>query len=138
MFNKRMCNRIRSWYIYRSPIKRFAIHIIHILGIDLNNQVIEEGGVVEEILKAYQENNSHLTRLQIEHADLRNGGDRLVATTLNSCTNLKQISIRNSNISDEHILPIVQALTGHSSLETLTLSRNRIGNAGCVNNCYSS
>ena len=50
---------------------------------------------------------------------------------MSSCANLKQISIMYSNISDEHILPIVQALTGHSSLETLTLSRNRIGNAGC-------
>ena len=106
---------------------------INELRIECYNQSII-GGVVDEILKAYQENNSHLTRLQIEHADLRNGGDRLVATTLNSCTNLKQISIRNSNMSDKQLLPIVQALTGHSSLEKLSLYGNRIGNCmygGC-------
>ena len=102
---------------------------INELNIDCNNRGII-GEVGQEILKSYQDN-SHLTRLSILLAIFQNGEDRLVATTMSSCANLKQISIMYSNISDEHILPIVQALTGHSSLETLTLSRNRIGNAGC-------
>ena len=44
-------------------------------------------GVGHEILKIYQENNN-LTRLRIDYADLQNGGNSVITTTLRNCTNL--------------------------------------------------
>ena len=78
------------------------------------------------------EHDSHLTRLSIGRAILQNGRYNFAATTLRGCQNLKQISITNSNMSDEQVVRIIEAAhEGHSSLEKLDLSINRIGNGGC-------
>ena len=89
------------------------------------------GGVGQEILQVYQENNSHLTVLLIIEANLQNGGDRVIGDTLRSCRNLQRVNLHSCNISDEQLLPIVDAMRGHSILETLDLANNIIGNAGC-------
>ena len=88
------------------------------------------GGVVEEILKAYQENDN-LTLLRILRAGLQNGGDYLVATTLRHCTNLSKIGLRYSDMTDGQLLPIIEAVRGLHSLVELNLESNRISNAGC-------
>ena len=90
------------------------------------------GGIGDEILNAYQENNRHLTHLHIQNADLQNGGDQAITTTLIRCTNLKQITLWDCGITNEQVVPIVEAIEGHNSLEELHLKVNRIGNAGCV------
>ena len=104
---------------------------IHILGIDLSNQVIEEGGVVEEILEAYQEKNN-LTEININDADLQNGGENVIATTVRNSTNLKHLDLYGCNITDGQLLPMVDAIRGLSSLEKLYLFRNGIGNVWCA------
>ena len=52
---------------------------IYDLGIGDGNIV---GGVHNEILKAYQENNKYLQRLSIVDCNLENGGNGIIATTL--------------------------------------------------------
>ena len=100
---------------------------IYKLSVDCDGHNIV-GGVVEEILKAYQENNTHLTHLHIRYAG--NIGDNAIATTLRMCTNLKVISLYCCNITGEQLLSIIEAVRCHRSLE-LFLHSNRIGNDGC-------
>jgi len=102
---------------------------IHELALRCYHQSI--GGVIYEILKAYQANNN-LTLLRIESASLENEGEHVIATTLRRCTNLQELELFGcSNISDEQLLPIVETMRGRASLEILDLEYNRIGNAGC-------
>ena len=63
---------------------------INTLALFGNNHNIA-GGVAQEILKAYQENNSYLTFLGIANANLQSGGDRVILNTLRSCKNLQQV-----------------------------------------------
>ena len=88
-------------------------------------------GVGQEILKAYQENNSHLTYLRITNANLQNGGDRVVADTLRCCRNLQSVTLINCNTTCDQLLPMIDAIRGHSMLEELNLGDNNIGNTGC-------
>ena len=88
------------------------------------------GGVAQEILKVYQENNSQLTVLGITNANLQSGGDR-VLDTLKGCSNLQQILLGNCSITGEQLLAIVDAIRGHCMLEELDLAVNNIGNTGC-------
>ena len=105
---------------------------IHELYLDGRNRIIA-GGVFHEILKAYQENNNHLTFIRISRAQLQNGGGDIIATTLSRCTNLEEIYLYNNNITNAQLLPIVNAIRGghHQVLEGLYLSANNIGDAGC-------
>ena len=89
------------------------------------------GEVGQEILEVYQENNNQLTALSILEANLQNGGDRVIGDTLRSCRNLQRITLKDCNITDAQLLPIVDAIRGHHLLETLGLFENNIGNAGC-------
>ena len=89
------------------------------------------GGVAHEILKIYQENNSQLTVIRIDDARVQNGGDRAIMDTLRTCRNLQNVTLYNCNITDEQLLPIVDAIRGHLQLEELRLYGNNIGNAGC-------
>ena len=84
----------------------------------------------QKILEAYQENNN-LTELRINNADLQNGGDEVIVTTLRRCTNLKHIYLYCCDIPDQQLLPVIEAIRGHASLEMLDLSGNNIGSAGC-------
>ena len=94
------------------------------------NQLILIGGVGHEILKSYQKINNYLTCLSINKAVLVNGGGNAIAETLRWCRHLKTIILPNNSITDEQLLPIVDAIRGHRMLEQLYLYRNRIGNAG--------
>ena len=96
------------------------------------NYITIAGGVGQEILKAYQENNSQLTNLIIGHASLQNGGENIIGDSLRSCRNLQKVVLNSCNITGEQLLPIVDAVRGHRILEELILNGNNIGNAGCV------
>ena len=91
------------------------------------------GGIGQEILKSYQKINNNLTRLCIHDAVLDNGGGNVIAETLRWCTNIKIINLLDNRITDEQLLPIVEAIKGgcNTSLQNLYLHGNRIGNAGC-------
>ena len=89
------------------------------------------GGVGQEILQAYQENNSQLTDLSISDTNLENGGDRVIGDTLRSCRNLQKVYLTFCGITAEQLLPIADAIRGHRMLEELNLRRNNIGNVGC-------
>ena len=94
-----------------------------------NNRNIA-GGVGQEILKAYQEN-GNLTFLRIYEADLQNRGDHVIGDTLRCCRNFQRVDLKYCSITDEQLLPIVDAIRGHRMLEKLTLYDNNIGNVGC-------
>ena len=96
-----------------------------------NNYNFIIGGLIHEILKVYQENSSHLTQISIYYCNLVNGGDDAVAATLRNCTHLNEINLICCDITDELLMPIVEGVRGHRSLENLGLSGNRIGNTGC-------
>ena len=91
------------------------------------------GGVGHEIFKSYQKINNNLTRLSLNEAVLDNGGGNVITETLRWCRNLNTINLGMNNITDEQLLPIVDAIKGgcNTSLEELYLYSNRIGNAGC-------
>ena len=90
--------------------------------------------VICEILRIYQEKNN------LNHLDIRSplqiGGNHIFATPLQRCTNLSHINLTHCNMTDEELIPIVQAIRGHPSLKMLNLLGNRIGypdsDAGCL------
>ena len=88
--------------------------------------------VIHETLKAYKENNN-LTYLNIDNARIVSAAYPVLhlAETLRCCTNLKHINFENCRITDEQLLPMVDAVRGHELLEKLLLSENSIGDAGC-------
>jgi len=87
------------------------------------------GEVGCELLKTFQ-NISHLIALHIWCCDISNA-EESITTMLRSCINLKMISLTNNGITDELLLPMVEAIRGHNSLQDLHLWKNMIGNAGC-------
>jgi hypothetical protein len=89
------------------------------------------GVVGSEILSTYRRNSSHLIQLKILQADFQQSELEHVALTVRSCSNLKEVTLYQCNITDQKLLSIVEALRGQSSLERLYLNRNRIGNDGC-------
>ena len=90
------------------------------------------GEVVCELLQAFHENNSHLISLHISCCDISKVDERgIINTTLNSCRYLKKLCFNHSNMTDEHLFPMVEAIRGHPSLEELHLWHNHINNAGC-------
>jgi hypothetical protein len=88
------------------------------------------GGLGHKILQVYQENN-HLTTLSISCIGLHNGGDNIIAETLKCCTNIREVSLGHNHMTDEQLIPIIKAIRGQTSLETLDLMHNSIGNVGC-------
>ena len=103
------------------------------LGYDDDNPNLR---IADEILQACQVN-KNLTRLDISCYNLnsvndlqQNGGDTAISATLNRCANLTHITLYSCRITDEHFLPMVEAMREHNSVEELCLSANLIGNTG--------
>lgn len=107
-----------------------SIHYLWLWGYHCSLIGTTGGEVAQEILKVYR-TNSNLTDFCVCSLDLHNGGGPIIANTLSCCTNLKSIYLSDCNITDEQLLPMVEAIRGHRSLEQFSLSNNRIGNAGC-------
>jgi len=87
------------------------------------------GVVGGAVLQAFQTNNN-LTQLEIYHASIHEEGEQLLTKTLRRCTNLKVIDLSHSGITDEQLLPMVEAVRG-GVLQRLSLYSNNIGNRGC-------
>ena len=117
-----------------SSIKRLSIYCnsnsSNILGMCYHKNDIV-GGIGQEMLNIYQ-GNQNLIGLSLENANLQNGGDLILATTLRSCTNLKRLSLCRNNMLDGQLLPIVEAIRSLHSLEVLGLVDNKIGDVGCT------
>ena len=87
-----------------------------------------------EMLMSYQKrssNHHHLTSLCIWSCDLSNGGDQVVATTLRSCKHLREVILVDNNMTDDQLVPMVEAVRQHRHLIKILLGSNRIGNTGC-------
>ena len=104
---------------------------LHIKGNNRNGNTLGDMGI--EILRAYQANSNQLTHLTIEYFQplQQNGGCGVVADTLSSCTNLKTILLYRCGVTDEQLIPMIDAVRGHRQLEEWELSLNSIGNVGC-------
>ena len=105
-----------------------SIHELSIRG-KINNYPRRKdvGGVVQDVLQVYQENNSHLTCLDIRNVSFENGGDATITDTLSNCTNLTSIKIHRCLLRDKHVVRIVEAIRGHHALKDLRLDSNIIG-----------
>ena len=92
------------------------------------------GGVEHEILKSHQKINNNLTYLRINSAVLDNGGGDAIIETLRWCTIIKTINFGYNNITDEQLLPIVEAIKRgcKTSLESLFLHGNSVSNASAL------
>jgi len=123
--------------LYNGLIQNSSIKSLNLRCRSHRNALDEEfinNEVAHEILRVYQQNNN-LTFLSIEYAShghiLQNGVNNILATTLRHCTNLKKLYLWESNVTDEQIIPLVDAMRGLHSLGCLHLAGNRIGNTGC-------
>ena len=94
---------------------------------NINNRDLDDGKVGFEILKIYEEKGT-LTELFVMVCVLPPSS--LIANTIMSCTNLIEITLLHCSITDEQLLPLVDAIR-HTSLEKLCLSTNAIQNVGC-------
>jgi len=103
------------------------------------NGTIFDAGFFHEVLKTYQENNEHITSLEIIMADLRNGGEHAITETLQRCANIKELDINNIVMGGvlwtancrQLLEPVVEAVRGHLSIENLSLQYNQIRTAEC-------
>jgi len=86
--------------------------------------------VALEVMKACQEKNI-LTKLHINTMPLVNSGEQIMADILRGFTNLREIVYIHSELTDDQLLPMVEAIREHGLIEELCLFNNRIGNAGC-------
>ena len=109
-----------------SSIKQ--LKLVYVLNLD----TAVGGELRPEILNVYEEKNSLLC-LRIDSADFTlNGGDIILANALKRCTNLQQISLHGSNMTDENLQSLVESIRGLSLLEKLDLQQTRtIGSIGC-------
>jgi len=84
-----------------------------------------------ETLKACQEKNI-LTKLHINTMPLMSSAEEnRFVESLRYLTNLRDITFIRSDITDEQLLPMVEAIRGYNLIDYLHLGYNRIGNAGC-------
>jgi len=101
---------------------------IHSLG--LSRCELSEG-VGHEVLKAFKENNKHLTKFALWRCMIRDGGTRALSSTLTRCTYLKEISLSSCRIDDVIVENLVQSVRGNRHLKRLDLQDNIIKRAGC-------
>ena len=88
--------------------------------LDFNNRSIA-GTIIHVILMAYQENNN-LTDIHIEYARRQTRDDHhIITNTLIPNTNLRRIKLIYSDITDDQLLQMVEAIRGHRVLVHLDL-----------------
>jgi len=99
---------------------------------DLNLSSIDQNkfDMASKVLKVFAEKNI-LTKLLINTMPLYNSAEQIIAESLRRCTNLREILYLHSRITDDQLLPMVEAIRGHHLIEELCLFNNNIGNAGC-------
>ena len=130
----------KNTYITNVDLCRNTLHDIKTInlleGLKCNSSITSlalnlersEPTVPHKLLSVYQEK-KNLTQLSISRADLQNGGDNIIATTLQCCTNLEQLVLFSCNITTEQLSSMVEPI--RSSLQRLDLHLTEIGNTGC-------
>lgn len=89
-------------------------------------------GLGQQILKVYREKNNQLKHLALWDCNLRNAGrEHAITKTLKYCNNLQKIHLTYCNITDDQLVPILEAISNHNTVEQLSFYGNSIGNAGC-------
>ena len=99
------------------------------LFLDCHNRSIA-GTIIHVMLRAYHVNNN-LTDIHIWHTIQTRDDHHIITNTLIRNTNLRKIYLMDSDITDDRLLQMVEAIRGHRILEHLALYGNRIGNVGC-------
>lgn len=96
---------------------------------DLQLKSIDE--VRRSILEVYKQK-KNLTRLvYIDDSGIYDHNIIISDAVRSCCTNLREVSLHRCALRDNQLLPIVKAVRGHASLESLDLSHNQINDAGC-------
>jgi len=83
-----------------------------------------------EILKGCQEKNI-LTKLHIHTMPLVGSGEQIMTDILRGFTNLRQLTFVYSELTDDQLLPMAEAIRGYTLIEKLDLAYNNIGDTGC-------
>ena len=116
--NKRFYDGIR----HNSSITELVLSAITYKS-DINN-------VALEVLGACQERNI-LTKLHINTMPFVNSADESrFIESLRVFTNLREITFVHSRLTNDQLLPMVEAIRGHGLLERINLFNNNIGNVG--------
>ena len=117
--------------------KRFYDGIRHNSSItELFLSAITYGGhnitdVALEVMRTCQKKNI-LTKLYMHSMPLMSSAvENRFIEGLRGFTNLREISYKHSDLTDDQLLLIVEAIRGYTLIEDLNLNYNRIGNAGC-------
>jgi len=91
-------------------------------------EMVGIGSAGRLVLQAYEENNAHLTHLSIRCGELHNGGNTAIASTVRSCTNLREIRLNDMRDidykPDDQLLPIIESIRNHPSLKKFSLHEN--------------
>jgi len=88
-------------------------------------------GAGYDLLKAFGENGTNLIEISLVRCGLSNRGFQALTTALTKCTGLRKILLHMSNIDDELLQRVIDAIGGNHKLEMLDLSSNNIGSEGC-------
>ena len=86
------------------------------------------------MLTPFFRNNYNLTNININYCDFGEEGGRLFALAIGSSTHksLKDINLRNNDISEEGMVHIITALSMYPQLQTLNLEGNHLRKTACV------
>jgi len=100
----------------------------------LNAITFDDKNIIDvalEVLKACQEKNI-ISKLLINTMPLMNSTDESrFIESLRGFTNLREITFVHSRITNDQLLPMVEAIRGHGLLERVNLMNNNIGDTGC-------
>ena len=94
----------------------------------LGGEIIDDGGLMHETLKVYQDKNS-LDELTIRN--YHEGGEHNIITTLRRCSHLKTVEISRVTFDVHMFEALTEALREHHMIEQLRLIFIHIGNAEC-------
>ena len=113
---------------FRGLSSNKSIQEIYFSGVDLL------GGEVFTVLGSFFRDNHNLTAININNCDFGDEGCRLFALALGSSTHksLKEVDLRNNNISEEGMVDIITSLSMFPHLEHLDLDGNRLHKNGCM------
>lgn len=89
-------------------------------------------GLGYETLKSLEDINGDLASLEVYECDLRNGGARVLASTLVARRSVRYLAVAQSEADDESIADLMLAIDGHIRLQGLVLKDISIGRPECA------
>jgi hypothetical protein len=110
----------------------------HVAEVILENGVLEElnlssnliGSEGLQIISASLGKRKLISLLMADNRFGR-GGCRALSAVIVKTPTLKSLDISKNNLGMFQIAPVIRAIFGHQSLQTLNLSENRFGDSGC-------